>query len=86
MNHIEGIQRLRHEASCRQREIDRSCRMAQSSVHNVLARAKAAGRGWPLPERLDEPALHKRLYGRRALLWRGCATGPSRASSSCTGS
>ena len=61
---IEDILRLRYEARRTQREIARSCGMAQSSVHNVLTRAKTAGLGWPLPAELDEPALHERLYGR----------------------
>ena len=38
--------------------------MAQSSVHRVLAHARAAGLGWPLPAGLDERALHELLYGR----------------------
>ena len=33
-------------------------------MHKVLAQAKAAGLGWPLPEGLDEPALHELLFGR----------------------
>ena len=64
MPNIEQILRLRHEAGRTQREIASSCGMAQSSVHNVLSRAKAAGLDWPLPAELDEPALHERLYGR----------------------
>ncbi len=64
MHHIEEILRLRHEGGRSQREIASGCGLAQSSVHQVLARAKAAGLGWPLPEGLDEPALHQRLYGR----------------------
>ena len=64
MRHIEEILRLRHEGGRTQREIASGCGLAQSSVHQVLARARAAGLGWPLPEGLDEPALHQRLYGR----------------------
>ena len=58
MYHLEEILRLRHEAGRTQREIASGCGMAQSSVHKVLTHAKAAGVGWPLPEGLDEPALH----------------------------
>ena len=46
---IEEILRLRYEAGRTQREIARSCGMAHSSVHNVLTRAKTAGRGQPSP-------------------------------------
>ena len=78
MHHIEEIMRLRHEAGRTQREIASSCGMAQSSVHRVLAQAKAAGLGWPLPEGLDEPALHELLFGRPAPLAGGSAL-PDRA-------
>ena len=64
MHHIEEILRLRHEAGRTQREIASGCGLAQSSVQKVLARAKAAGLGWPLPAVLDEPALHELIYGR----------------------
>ena len=64
MHHIEEILRLRHEGGRTQREIASGCGLSQSSVHQVLARARAAGLGWPLPEGLDEPALHQRLYGK----------------------
>ena len=66
MHYIEEILRLRHEAGRTQREIASGCGIAQSSVHKVLAHAKAAGLGWPLPEGLDEPALHELLFGRPA--------------------
>ena len=64
MYRIEEVLRLRHEAGRSQREIASSCGMVQSSVHKVLAHARAAGLGWPLPAGLDEPALHELLYGR----------------------
>ena len=32
----------------------------------MLTHAKAAGVGWPLPEGLDEPALHELAFGRPA--------------------
>jgi transposase len=66
MHYIEEILRLRHEAGRTQREIASGCGIAQSSVHKVLAHAKAAGLGWPLPEGLDEPALHELLFGQPA--------------------
>ena len=73
MNHIEEILRRRHEAGRSQREIASGCGMAQSSVHNVLARAKAAGLGWPLP------AVPRRSTGDRL------APPPSSAFSSAPG-
>ena len=64
MHHIEEILRLRHEAGRTQREIASGCGMSQSRVQKVLARARAAGVGWPLPAELDEGALQELIYGR----------------------
>ena len=61
MYKITEILRLRHEAGRTQREISRSCGLAQSTVHRVLRRTREAGLSWPLPEGLDE----ERLYGQR---------------------
>jgi len=64
MQQIEEILRLRHEAGRTQREIASGCGMSQSRVQKVLARAKAAGVGWPLSAELDEAALQELVYGR----------------------
>ena len=64
MQHIEEILRLRHEAGRTQREIASGCGMSQSRVQKVLARAREAGLGWPLPAELDEGALQELIYGR----------------------
>lgn len=66
MHHIEEILRLRHEAGRTQREIASGCGMSQSRVQKVLARARAAGVGWPQPAELDEGALQELIYGRPA--------------------
>ncbi len=86
MDHIEEILRLRHEARRTQREIASGCGIAQSSVHKVLTHAKAAGLGWPLPEGLDDPACTSCSSTGRLPRWPECATGPSRTSTTCTGS
>ena len=44
------------------REVARSCSVSHSTVGEVLARARAAGLSWPLPEGLDEGALECMLY------------------------
>jgi len=62
MRKISDILRLR-EAGLSIRQIASSLRLGRTGVANTLARAKAAGITWPLPEDLDERALHERLYG-----------------------
>jgi transposase len=58
---IGEILRLQAEG-LRQRDIAVSVGCARSTVQLCLRRAQAAGIGWPLPEGLDEAALHERLY------------------------
>jgi transposase len=49
MRRIKEVLRLYHELGRGQREIARCLQIAQSTVHDYLSRAKAAGLSWPLP-------------------------------------
>lgn len=62
MRKIREVLRLRHEIGLSMREIAVSCQMGKTTVLECLARAEAAGIGWPLPEGLDDEELERRLY------------------------
>lgn len=65
MRKIHEILRLHHGLGLGQREIARCCSVSQSTVHEYLKRAAAAGLGWPLPPDCDERGLEQRLFGSR---------------------
>jgi transposase len=62
MRKTKEILRLRWGQGLSLRETGLSCGVGPSTVHEVVARATAAGLSWPLPEDLDEAALEGRLY------------------------
>jgi len=62
MRKIKEILRLHFEQKLGQRQIARSIQTSQSTVHEYLARAKAAGLGWPLGEEWDEDRLERALF------------------------
>lgn len=62
MRKTREILRLRWELKRSLRETAASCGVGASTVHDVMARAKAAGLGWPLPAELDDAGLEARLY------------------------
>jgi len=62
MRKTKEILRLRLGQRLSLRETALSCAVGPSTVHDVVARASAAGLSWPLPEDLDEAALEARLY------------------------
>lgn len=64
MRKIREILRLKLEAGLNDSETARAIGSARSTVQGCLRRARAAGVGWPLPDGLDEAALHARLYPR----------------------
>ena len=66
MRKIKEVLRLYHEVHLGQREIARCAQLAQSTVHEYLERARAAGLGWPLPEGQDEEAIENLLFPRTA--------------------
>jgi DNA-binding transcriptional regulator LsrR (DeoR family) len=54
MRKIKEVLRLRLELGLGQRAIARACSISQSTVHEYLQRATAAGVVWPLAEDWDE--------------------------------
>lgn len=62
MRKTREILRLRWGKKLSQREVGQSCNCSSSTVHDVVARAKQAGLGWPLPDELDDATLEDRLY------------------------
>jgi transposase len=64
MRKVKEVLRLYHEVGLGQREIARCAQLAQSTVHEYLERARAAGLSWPLPEGQDEEAVENLLFPR----------------------
>jgi transposase len=62
MRKIKEILRLRLECGLSEREVGRAVNLPSSTVHDCLARAKAAGLKWPLPEGVGDAELNQRLY------------------------
>lgn len=62
MRKITELLRHRHELKCSYREIASSLNMSISTVADYLARSKAAGFSWPLPEGITEEALYQKLF------------------------
>jgi transposase len=62
MRKIEEILRLKYEAKLPHRAIAQSCGISPSTVSDYLARAQAAGLGWPLPEGLSAAELEEKLF------------------------
>lgn len=62
MRKIREVLRLRFELGLGQRAIARACSISQSTVHEYLRRAAAAGLVWPLPEEWNEPSLERALF------------------------
>lgn len=55
-----------------QHQIARGCSIAQSTVHEYLAAAQAAGVRWPLPAEWDDTQIERTLFPRRPApaIWR----------------
>jgi transposase len=62
MRKIKEILRLHFEQKLGQRQIARSINTSQSTVHEYLARMKAAGLAWPLGPEWDEERLEQALF------------------------
>ena len=62
MRKIKEILRLHFEQKLGQRQIARSVNTSQSTVHEYLARMKAAGLQWPLGEDWGEQRLEEALF------------------------
>jgi transposase len=65
MRKIREVLRLRFELGLGQRAIARACSISQSTVHEYLNRAAAAGVVWPLEEEWDEQRIEQALFGER---------------------
>ena len=63
MRKIREVLRLKNEQGLSQRDIARSCGVAQSTVGEYIQRADKAGVTWPLPSDLTEAELEIRLFG-----------------------
>ena len=61
MRKIREILRLHYEQKLGQRQIARGANVSQSTVHEYLQRAQAAGLNWPLGEEWDEDRLEAAL-------------------------
>ena len=66
MRKIREVLRLKFEAGLGDRRIAQAIGSARSTVQDCLRRVREAAIPWPLPEGLDEAALHARLYRREA--------------------
>ena len=64
MRKISEVLRLHFDLKCSYRDIARGQNVSISTVHEYLARAKAAKIEWPLPEDLSEEELYGHLYCR----------------------
>ena len=62
MRKIKEILRLHWEQKLSQRQISGGAGVSQSTVHEYITRAQAAGVTWPLPEDWDEDRLEAALY------------------------
>jgi transposase len=63
MRRIKEVLRLKYELGLGQRQIARSCSIGQSTVHDYLRRAEAAGLRWPLTEDWDDDRIEHALFG-----------------------
>src|SRR5258708_33500230 len=70
MRKIREVLRLRFELRLGQRAIARACSISQSTVHDYLNRAAAAGVLWPLGEEWDEQRVEQALFGERQVVKR----------------
>src|SRR3989442_16002369 len=62
MRKTREILRLRWGLQRSLRDTAASCALGSTTVHDVVARARAAGLRWPLPDDPDDPALEAPLY------------------------
>ena len=69
MRKIREILRLRHERGLTHRTIAEAVRVGAATVSEYLAKAKAKGLGWPLPEELSDAKLEQ-VFRHSTLLFR----------------
>jgi transposase len=71
MRKLKEVLRL-HSLGLSQHQIARSCSISQSTVHEYLSAAGAAGVRWPLPADWDDTQVERRLFPQRPApaVWR----------------
>ena len=71
MRKLKEVLRL-HSLGLSQHQIARSCSISQSTVHDCLSAAQAAGVKWPLPENWGDQQLEQTLFPNRPApaVWR----------------
>ncbi len=71
MRKLKEVLRL-HSLGLSQHQIARSCWISQSTVHEYVSAAHAAGLKWPLPEDWDDQQIERRLFPQRPApaVWR----------------
>ena len=71
MRKLKEVLRL-HSLGLSQHQIARSCSISQSTVHEYVSAAQAAGVSWPLPDNWDEQQLEHTLFPQRPApsVWR----------------
>ncbi len=67
MRKIREVLRLSLADGLSRRQIGLATGLPYTTVADHLARARAAGLGWPLPDDLDDAALEARLFSSAAL-------------------
>jgi len=71
MRKLKEVLRL-HSLGLSQHQIARSCSISQSTVHEYLSAAQAAGVKWPSLENWDDQQIERRLFPQRPApaIWR----------------
>lgn len=71
MRKLKEVLRL-HSLGLSQHQIARSCSISQSTVHEYVSAAQAAGLSWPLPEDWGDQQIEKALFPQRPApaVWR----------------
>ena len=71
MRKLKEVLRL-HSLGLSQHQIARSCSISQSTVHEYLSTAQAAGVKWPAPENWNDQQIERTLFPQRPApaIWR----------------
>src|SRR5882724_12383222 len=71
MRKLKEVLRL-HSLGLSQHQIARSCSISQSTVHEYVSSAQAAGVRWPLPDNWDEQQIEQAMFPQRpaSSVWR----------------
>ena len=64
MRKLKEVLRL-HSLGLSQHQIARSCSISQSTVHEYVSAAQAAGVKWPLPDNWDDQQIEQALFPQR---------------------